>query len=191
MELNNLAASGTFDGVIPIIFDERGNGRLEGGVLVARPGGGHLSYVGQLTYEDMGTMANLAFASLRDIKYNNAVIGMNGPLTGELVTNVRFDGLGQGDTAERNIVTRQIARLPIRLLINVRAPFYQLISSTRALYDPSAVRDPRGLGLIGSDGTRLRTSVDQRAVAERDAAEAAAANSDEPDIQPPESEATP
>ncbi len=190
MELNNLAASGVFDGTIPIVFDAAGNGQLRGGILTARPPGGNLSYVGQLSYEDTGYFSNLAFSTLRDLRFAGAEIRLDGPLTGELVTRVNFDGIGQGATAEGNFITRKIAELPIILRMNIRAPFYQLISTTRALYDPSAVRDPRTLGLITSDGTRLRSAIDRRTVEAQDAAAEAQSNSDDT-IQPPESEALP
>ena len=190
MELNNVAATGIFDGVIPIVFDEMGNGHLQGGNLTSRAPGGNLSYVGQLTYEDLSYVGNLAFSALRDLRFSRAEILLDGPLTGELVTRVNFVGIGQGATAEGNFITRKIAELPIELRLNIRAPFYQLLSTTRSLYDPSAVRDPRSLGLITDDGTRLRAAIGQQAVAERDAA-AAAAQQNEPDIQPPESEAQP
>ncbi|MWV28291.1 intermembrane phospholipid transport protein YdbH family protein [Aurantiacibacter rhizosphaerae] len=204
MELGNLAASGIFDGTVPIIFDAAGNGRLEAGILNSRPPGGHVSYVGELTYEDIGFFGNLAFSALRDLSYDAMTIAMDGPLTGELVTQVRFEGVGQGETAESNIVTRAIADLPIELRINIRAPFYKLINSIRALYDPSAVRDPRDLGLLADDGVILRDAVDQETVDERDAAAEEEAQrelnealdayedefeNDEADIQPQESEA--
>ncbi|MEN7536044.1 intermembrane phospholipid transport protein YdbH family protein [Aurantiacibacter flavus] len=195
MELNNLAATGTFDGVIPIVFDEDGNGFLEGGELTSRPPGGNLAYVGQLTYEDLSFVGNLAFQTLRDLKFDEAEILLDGPLAGELVTRVRFEGIGQGEAAQKNIISRTLARLPLELRLNIRAPFYQLISSTRSLYDPSSLRDPRGLGLIGERGEVLREQIDQDAVDERDAeAERAAEEErnrqrgDEPTIQPSESE---
>jgi hypothetical protein len=144
----------------------------------------------------MSYIGNLAFSALRDLKFDRAEIMLDGPLTGELVTRVNFDGIGQGATAEGNFITRKIAELPIELRINIRAPFYQLMATTRSLYDPSAVRDPRNLGLLTDDGTRLRAAVSQQAVEELDAAAAAAAEAEarsqnEPDIQPPESEAQP
>ncbi|RPF70624.1 intermembrane phospholipid transport protein YdbH family protein [Aurantiacibacter spongiae] len=171
----NIAATGTFDGVIPIVFDITGDGRLENGRLVSRPPGGHIAYVGDLTYADMSIYANYAFSALRDLQYDRMEIGMNGPLTGELVTQVRFAGIRQGPEAERNIVTRVLADLPIELRINIRAPFYGLINSLRSIQDPAAVRSPRDLGLVGADGRRLRDSVDQQTVDEQDeAAEAEA-----------------
>ncbi len=191
MELNNIAATGRFDGSIPIVFDAMGNGRIDGGQLSAQPPGGHLSYVGQLTYEDLSAIGNFAFNALRDLQYDRMEVLMNGPLTGELVTEVRFDGIRQGDTAESNFLTRRIASLPIQLRVNIRAPFYQLITSLQSIYDPSAVRDPRGLGLLTDDGTMLRYATDFDEVERRDEAAADSASPDEPDIQPPESEALP
>ncbi len=187
MELNNLSANGVFDGTIPIIFDADGNGRLEAGRLVSRAPGGNLAYVGELTYEDLGTFGNYAFGALRDMRYDRMEIQMDGPLTGELVTKVRFEGIGQGETAQSNFITRQIAKLPIELRINIRAPFYQLISSTRSLYDPSAVRDPRALGLVSDDGTQFLPADPTKDAPNQPRAEDELRN--EPEIQPSESEA--
>ena len=190
MEMANFAATGIFDGEVPIIFDAEGNGRLEGGFIVSRPPGGHVSYVGDLTYEDLSYIGNLAFQTLRDLRYDQMEIGMNGPLTGELVTRVRFEGIKQGEGAKTNFITRRIANLPIELRVNVRAPFYQLIRTMRSLYDPASVRDPRGLGLLGSDGSVIQSVTDQNAVDARDAALEAEQNETQ-DIQAPESEALP
>lgn len=154
-ELPNIAATGIFDGTVPIIFDENGNGRIEGGLLTSRPPGGNVSYVGDLTYEDLSTIANFAFDTLRSLDYDRMTIGMNGSLTGEIVTNVNIDGVRQGEGAKRNIITRALANLPIQFRINIRAPFYQLITSFKSLRDPAAVRDPRDLGLLSDDGTRF------------------------------------
>ncbi len=159
MEIENLSATGVFDGTLPIIFDANGNGRIEGGVLVSRGPGGNVSYVGELTYQDLSPMANFAFDALKSLDYTQMQILMDGPLTGEIVTKVRFDGVKQGETAKRNFITRQLAKLPLEFRVNVRAQFYQLLSSMKSLYDPSAVRDPRELGLLTDDGERLRRSV--------------------------------
>ena len=155
MELENISASGTFDGTVPIIFDANGNGRIEEGVLVSRPPGGNVSYVGELTYEDLSAIANFAFDALRSLDYSQMRVVMNGPLTGEIVTQVRFDGVRQGEDAETNFITRQLAKLPIQFRINIRAQFYQLLTSVKSMYDPSSVRDPRELGLLSDDGKRL------------------------------------
>lgn len=154
-ELPNLAVTGLFDGTLPIVFDAGGNGRIEAGLLTSRPPGGNVSYVGDLTYEDLSTIANFAFDTLRSLDYDRMTIAMNGSLTGEIVTNLNIDGVRQGAGAKRNIVTRALANLPIQFRINIRAPFYQLITSFKSLRDPAAVRDPRELGLLSDDGTRF------------------------------------
>lgn len=154
INMANLAATGVFDGRVPIEFSGA-HGRVVGGELVARPPGGNVSYVGALSYHDLSPMANYAFRMLRSLDYKTMVIEMGGDLDGELVTSVRFSGLRQGKGAERNLITRQLARLPIRFNVNVRAPFYALLGSVRSLYDPTLVADPRTLGLVDAQGRAL------------------------------------
>ncbi len=159
LELGNLAATGTFDGELPLVFDEEGFGQIQGGLLVSRAPGGNISYVGELTYEDLSPMANYAFNTLRSLDYERMQIAMDGPLTGEILTKIRFDGVGQGEGTKQNFITRQIANLPIRFNVNIRAPFYKLVTTLKSIYDPSTVRDPREVGLLSDDGTRFVPSV--------------------------------
>src|SRR5690606_25931952 len=137
------------DGTVPIVFDIEGNGRLEEGLLLSRPPGGNVSYVGELTYEDLGAVANFAFSTLRSLDYRQMRIAVEGPLTGEIITRVRIDGVSQGANAERNFLTRAIAGIPIRLDLNVRARFYTLLGNIRSMYDPSAIRNPNELAREG------------------------------------------
>ncbi|WP_133365095.1 intermembrane phospholipid transport protein YdbH family protein [Qipengyuania sediminis] len=154
-QLPNIAASGLFDGTVPIVFEPGGGGRIEGGSLLSRPPGGNVSYVGELTYKNLSPVANFAFDTLRSLDYSRMTIAMNGSLTGEIVTNVNFDGVRQGAGAKRNFVTRALGNLPIQFRVNIRAPFYQLITSFKSMRDPAAVRDPRELGLLSDDGIRF------------------------------------
>ncbi|NMW31668.1 exoprotein [Altererythrobacter sp. RZ02] len=155
LELGNLSATGIFDGSLQIVFDELGFGKIESGVLQSRAPGGTVSYVGELTYEDLSPIANYAFKTLRSLDYETMQIGMEGALTGDIVTRVRFDGVKQGKGTEQNFITRQIADLPIRLNVNIRAPFYKLLGTYQSIYDPSTQRDPRDLGLVGPDGNPI------------------------------------
>lgn len=151
MELANISATGTFDGSMPLVFDENG-GRIEGGVLTSRPPGGNVSYVGALTWKDLSPIANFAFDALKSLDYRQMRIAMDGALEGNIVTRVRFDGVKQGVGAKRNFITQRFANLPLQFNVNVRAPFYQLITSFKAMYDPAYVKDPRTLGLIDAAG---------------------------------------
>ncbi len=136
MELGNLSAIGTFDGQLPLLFDANG-GRIEGGSLISQKPGGNVSYVGELTYKDLSAMGNFAFQALRSLDYKHMQIWLDGDLGGEIVAKVQFNGVSQGKGTKSNFITRQLARLPIQMNINVRAPFFALISSFKSFYDPS------------------------------------------------------
>ena len=151
MDLANLSATGTFDGELPLVFDENG-GRIEGGVLTSRAPGGNVSYVGALTWKDLSPIANFAFDALKSLDYRQMRIAMDGTLEGDIVTRVRFDGVKQGEGAKRNFITRRFAKLPLQFNVNVRAPFYALITSFKSMYDPAYVRDPRSVGLLDARG---------------------------------------
>lgn len=137
-EFENVSATGVFDGILPTVFDASG-GRVEGGRLVSREGGGTLAYVGELSNRDLGTFGNMAYGALRSLRYDSLVVGLNGAIDGEMLTDVEFSGLAQGEGAVRNIFTRAIAGLPFTFRIRIAAPFRQLLTSARGLYDPSVV----------------------------------------------------
>lgn len=156
MELTNLSATGIFDGTVPITFDANGRGRIEGGVLIAREGGGNIAYIGELSYENLGTMGNYAFAALRSLDYRQMRVGLGGELDGEIVTSFDFDGVRQGAGTSQNFVTRRLAKLPIQFKVNVRSQnFYQLATMVRSFWDADYVRDPQDLGLFRQENGRL------------------------------------
>lgn len=148
MEFSNISATGTFDGTIPMIFDERG-GRVVGGKLVARPEGGTLSYIGELTDKELGVYGKLAFDALKSMRYDRLIIDLNGSLEGEFIAGIKLDGVArdpslvagpagggiQGILARRAI--SQVARIPFKFNITVKGPFRTLIATTRSLEDPT------------------------------------------------------
>lgn len=151
LDLGNIFAAGIFDGTIPLVFDQEG-GRIEGGLLISRPPGGNLSYVGELTYKDLSAMGNFAFQTLRSLDFRRMEIGLSGHLDGDILTTLRIEGVKQGKGAKRNFVTRQLGNLPIQFNINIRAPFYQLVTSFKSFYDPAYIRSPRVVGLLDESG---------------------------------------
>lgn len=144
---DNINASGIFDGVLPVEFSGLG-GRIVGGRLSARPGGGEVAYVGELTNYNLGTMANFAFNMLKSLRYESMEITLDGDLDGEMLTDMQFKGLRQGAGASRNIITRQIEKLPIVFNVKINAPFRELIGSAKSLYDPTDLLRQRLPGLI-------------------------------------------
>ncbi len=151
MELGNIAATGVFNGRLPLVFDDKG-GRIAGGFLIAEAPGGTLAYVGELSYKDLSPMANFAFQTLRSLTYKHMQIGLDGSISGEIVSRISMAGVKQGAGAKSNFLTRKIANLPIKFNINLRAPFFQLITSFKSFYDPQYLPDPMSQGLVGTDG---------------------------------------
>ncbi|MBV7266819.1 intermembrane phospholipid transport protein YdbH family protein [Erythrobacter ani] len=197
MELTNLDAEGTFDGTIPITFDDEGNGTITGGLLISRPPGGNVSYVGDLTYEDLGAMANYAFQSLRSLDFQQMSIALDGNVAGEIITKFQIDGVRQGAGASKNFVTRRLAKLPIRFNINVRSEnFSQLALIARGWSDPTAFAEGFEERLLGQGSLEIvdRTSepVPGPEIPEPgDAPNTDARRADESPVQPPESEDKP
>ncbi|MDP1025658.1 YdbH domain-containing protein [Sphingomonas sp. KR1UV-12] len=134
-DFDNLNATGVFDGTLPMIFDQSG-GRIENGRLAMREGGGTIAYVGALGKEQLGVWGNLAFQALRSLRYRSLALTMNGPLAGEMVTDVRFAGVSQGQGAKSNFIVRRLQRLPFVFNVRIRAPFRGLIDSAASFYDP-------------------------------------------------------
>ncbi|GAB5488266.1 MAG: hypothetical protein Pars2KO_18360 [Parasphingorhabdus sp.] len=157
-DFENMSATGVFDGKLPMVFDQDG-GKIVGGYLVAREGGGSLSYIGELTYEDMGTFANFAFNALKSVKYRNLTIGMEGAIDGEIITEVKFAGLQQGDTASKNFITKQLARIPIEFNVRIQAPFMQLMSSAKAYYEPEILVGQNLPALLRATEARAQEAV--------------------------------
>ncbi len=166
----NINATGKFDGTLPVVFDGLG-GRIVGGRIDAREGGGTLAYVGELSNRNLGAIANFAFGALRSLKYDDLTIVLNGDLDGEMVTDIRFGGVGQGEGATRNFLTNQVAKLPLVFNVKITAPFRQLLTSARGFYDPSLLIEQNLPALIRA----------------QEEAEAALSRSN-PTVQPPESE---
>ena len=199
MELSNLGATGTFDGAVQIVFDPNGFGRIEEGLLISRAPGGNVSYIGELTYTDMGAISNYAFQSLRSLDFRQMSVSLGGDLAGEIITRFRIDGVSQGEDASRNFVTKRLAKLPIRFNVNVRSEnFYELATMVRTFWDPEALPDAVDTGLIPVDSLRGQQRLPSAPTLpppsdtpSGNSGETQALKPDEPPVQPPESETLP
>ena len=147
MEFSNISATGTFDGLIPMIFDEKG-GRIVGGRLVARPEGGTLSYIGELTDKALGAYGKLAFDALKSLRYSKLAVVLNGALDGEFVAGIELDGIARdpaivalpGGGIKGMIANRalgQLAKIPFEFNITIRGPFRAVMGTARSLGDPT------------------------------------------------------
>lgn len=132
-EFENIAATGIFDGVIPMVFDERG-GRIVGGVLTSREGGGTLAYVGVLSDQALGTYGKLAFDALKRLRYSSMGVYLDGDLDGEFLSRFTIDGRNQPEKATG--ILKQITGLPFKFNIAIRGQFRALLATARSFSDP-------------------------------------------------------
>jgi translocation and assembly module TamB len=154
-DFENLAATGVFDGRLPMIFDSIG-GRIEDGNLRARKGGGTVAYLGEVSKENLGVWGNLAFQALKSLRYRELDLVMNGPLSGEMITEAHFAGLAQGQGAKSNFLIRRLQRLPFVFNVKIKAPFRGLFDSARSFYDPRLLVERNLPALIEQRDKRAR-----------------------------------
>ncbi len=154
-----IAATGTFDGVLPMIFDEEG-GRIVGGRLDARPPGGTLSYVGVINRANMGMMAKVAFDALKDLRFRSMIVRLDGDLAGEFTSRLTIEQLGlSGESGPAKILRNAFAKVPFRFNITIRGPFRSLIQTAKSYRDPRQQIDtvlPRPLEDIPGIVTEVR-----------------------------------
>ncbi|OJY67226.1 MAG: hypothetical protein BGP16_17355 [Sphingobium sp. 66-54] len=167
LELDNVSATGTFDGLLPMIFDATG-GRIDGGLLVARQQGdpplvlsstaglsvpcdqtrqsGNLSYVGDVSNAELNAFSKLAFDALKNLRYRCLVIMLDGALDGEFVTRLSINGINQGtEEARKSFLARPFLGLPFLFNVRIEAPFRGLLSTAAGLADPTvAIRNSLG-----------------------------------------------
>jgi len=134
----NIAVTGTFDGVLPMIFGLQG-GRIEGGKLVVREAGGKLSYVGEISNEKLGRFGNMAFDALKSIRYSNLAILLDGSLDGEIVSKVIFSGTNEAPIETKKGLLGGLVGLPFKFNITIKAPFRSLVNSAQSINDPRAL----------------------------------------------------
>jgi len=178
LELDNISATGTFDGLLPMVFDSTG-GQIVGGILNARQQGmppliidnvktldipcdpnrqaGNLSYIGQVSNENLGRMGRMAFDALKDLQYKCLTILMDGAIDGEIVTKVTFNGVNRGELSTvPKVISRQFLGLPFIFNITIEAPFRGLMNTAQSFTDPSLlIRQHLGSQYAPAEENRL------------------------------------
>ena len=147
-DLKNLNASGRFDGVLPLVFAGTA-GRIEGGLLTARPEGGMIQYVGDVGQASMGGAARLAFDALRSMRYHALTLALDGDLDGELVTAVSFAGTNVAPVNLGSALPLRSNGLPFKFGITVRAPFRALLGTVASFSDARSLLRNAQPDLVG------------------------------------------
>ena len=136
-----LEITGTFDGVLPMIFDEDG-GRIVGGRLDSRPPGGQFRYTG--TKPDAGLMVGVAFDLLSDLRFRSMVIRLDGDLAGEFATRFTISEITLGTEGGfvAGLVRGAFKNVPMIVNLNINGPFRALIQMAKGFKDPRPVIEP-------------------------------------------------
>ena len=136
-DFRNFAVTGTFDGTLPLLFNEKGR-RIVGGKLISRDGG-TLAYVGEVSEADIGGAGRIAFDALKSLKYNALIIEMDGELDGEIVSTVLFSGTNQAPVNPTgSAIPVKATGLPFKFNITLRAPFRALLNTAQSFTDVRA-----------------------------------------------------
>ena len=138
---SGLEITGTFDGVLPMIFDEEG-GRIVGGRLDSRPPGGEFLYTG--TKPEAGLAVGLAFDLLSNIRYQSMIIRLDGDLAGEFATRFTINDISLSNKGgfAAGIVRNAFRKVPLVVNLSIRGPFRALIAMAKGFKDPSEVIEP-------------------------------------------------
>ena len=140
MGFKEISATGIFDGVLPMIFDDAG-GRIVGGRLDSREGGGTLAYNGVVNRANLGMIGGFAFDALRDLKFHSMIIRLDGYLDGEFATRMTIQGVGLGNTSTQRLI-RSVNRIPFNFNVTIKGPFRALIATAKSFRDPTQVIAP-------------------------------------------------
>ena len=136
-----LEITGTFDGVLPMIFDDEG-GRIVGGRLDSRIPGGEFAYTG--TQPKAGLAVGLAFDLLSNIRYQQMVIRLDGDLAGEFATRFTINDISLSNKGgfAAGIVRNAFKKVPLVVNLSIRGPFRALIGMAKGFKDASDVIAP-------------------------------------------------
>ncbi len=132
--VDGLSGEGIIEGVLPIQF-KGGRAFIRNGVLSAK-GGGVIRY--QNKNAEPAFQANdqtkLAYEVLKEVKFQNLSLVIDGPLDGDLQFRIVFDGEGAIPIKSRGGATSVLSPIIYRLTMNV--PLLQLAQGVKAAVDP-------------------------------------------------------
>lgn len=132
--VEGLSGKGVIEGVLPISF-EGGRARIVNGVLSAK-GGGVIRYQNKAAEPAFNSneQAQLAYEILREVKFDNLSVVIDGPLDGTLDFKILFDGRGDIPVTTRGGKTSVLSPIIFRLTMNV--PLLKLLQGAKVVTNP-------------------------------------------------------
>jgi translocation and assembly module TamB len=88
---------------------------------------------------DLGTMGNIAFNALRDLRFKSMIIRLDGDLAGEFTSRLAIDGVGLGQTTTQKFIRSLLRKVPLKLNVTITGPFRALIATAKSVTDPRTI----------------------------------------------------
>ena len=115
---------------------------------------------------DLGTMGNIAFNALKDLRFKSMIIRLDGDLAGEFAARLTVEGAGIGQsTSTQRIIRSLLSRIPLKLNVSITGPFRALIATAKSMQDPRRVIGdvlPRPLEDVPGITTEVRKVEDEQ-----------------------------
>src|SRR5690606_15589788 len=94
---------------------------------------------GAINKANLGTMGNIAFEALRDLRFNSMIVRLDGDLAGEFATRLTIDGVALGQTGTQRFIRSLLRKIPLKLNVSIIGPFRALIATAKAFRDPRQI----------------------------------------------------
>lgn len=122
VDMDGLSGEGILSGVLPLVVKD-GKASIENGMLQS-DGPGAIRYQGKAGEEAAaaGEQAQIAFDLLRDLRYADLGVTINGPLDGRLQFQLKFEGTGEVALNQQNV------RVPVIYRISLDAALLELLN---------------------------------------------------------------
>jgi len=147
LKVPDLEATGRIEGAFPLRLT-RQSAIVTNGVLRAA-GGGRIAYTGQAGQATEG-VTRVAFDALRDFRYEELALTLNGDLNGEVVSDIQFTGENAGEPIDLSSIADlpgigrvTMLGVPFRFNVKVTAPFRRLADTAATIIDPGSLINRR------------------------------------------------
>jgi hypothetical protein len=159
LNVPDVTATGRVQGRFPLLLTRR-TAFIQDGLLQSQGDGGDISYVGHAGDGAVG-MARVAFDALRNFRYDNLRLTLNGDLAGDIVSQIQFTGRNSGEPIDLGQIAQvpgvgrvSVRGVPFDFHVSVTAPFRSLAETAATIADPVHL-------LHGQDPSQTRSPVDQ------------------------------
>ncbi|MFT3729311.1 MAG: YdbH domain-containing protein [Terricaulis sp.] len=142
LNVPDVTATGHVEGRFPLLLTRR-SAYIHDGLLESQGDGGTISYVGHAG-DGAGGFARVAFDALRNFRYDNLRLTLNGDLAGDIVSQIQFTGHNSGKPIDLGSMTNipgvgrvTVRGVPFDFHVNVTAPFRSLADTAASIVDPT------------------------------------------------------